>query len=274
MGRRIALLFHERMPPARLDDYNLSRLIPIWEADGHEVVLLFGVKERVSADLVFVHVDLSVVPDEYLDFAATFPAAVNGKVRSILKSSYSPNLLRPGDAWPGPVIVKSERNHGGTPEAALGLPRLDGSGTHPAFWSQVDYAVLDHLEEVPDAIFSSPDYVVQRFTPECEDGLFHVRNYQFLGDWHAWSRFAAEDPIVTVETRAATLPCPPAPELMDLRRKLGFDYGKFDYVIHGGEVVLLDINKTTGGRAIRRPPDARLAALHQEKARALYGFFR
>ena len=35
-------------------------------------------------------------------------------------------------------------------------------------------------------------------------------------------------------------------ELRALRRQLGFDYGKFDFVMHEGRAVLLDANKTPG----------------------------
>jgi hypothetical protein len=38
--------------------------------------------------------------------------------------------------------------------------------------------------------------------------------------------------------------------IVTARNELGFDYGKFDYVIHDGEAVLLDINTTpTFGKA-------------------------
>ena len=36
----------------------------------------------------------------------------------------------------------------------------------------------------------------------------------------------------------------PDESIRKFRRDLGFDYGKFDYVVHEGETVLLDINPT------------------------------
>ena len=32
-----------------------------------------------------------------------------------------------------------------------------------------------------------------------------------------------------------------------MRRRLGLDYGKIDYVIHQGQVVILDANRTPAG---------------------------
>jgi len=36
------------------------------------------------------------------------------------------------------------------------------------------------------------------------------------------------------------------PDIVAHRLRLNFDYGKLDYVIHHGEAILLDLNKTTG----------------------------
>jgi hypothetical protein len=38
-------------------------------------------------------------------------------------------------------------------------------------------------------------------------------------------------------------------EVVSLRRQLGLDYGKIDYVIHDNQVVILDVNKTPGSAA-------------------------
>jgi len=36
-------------------------------------------------------------------------------------------------------------------------------------------------------------------------------------------------------------------EVTGMRRRLGLDYGKIDYVIHQGQVVILDANRTPAG---------------------------
>jgi hypothetical protein len=36
----------------------------------------------------------------------------------------------------------------------------------------------------------------------------------------------------------------PWPGIREIRKKLGFDYGKFDYVVQSGNVVLFDVNRT------------------------------
>jgi hypothetical protein len=41
-------------------------------------------------------------------------------------------------------------------------------------------------------------------------------------------------------------PVDPPEELLEIRNRLGFDYGKFDYVMHKGKVHIIDANKTPG----------------------------
>ncbi len=272
MGRRIVLLFHES-DRERTPFYAVSRMVPVWEADGHEVVSLFGVERFVAADLAFVHVDLSEVPEAYLEFAARYPASVNGRIRSIRKRAFSPHLLGPDDPWTGPVIVKSDRNYGGWPEALRGLPRLDGQGTRAPFASPMHYRVFERLADVPPAVFASEDFVVQRFLPEVEDGLFHVRTYTFLGAWGDCQRLASEGPVVKAESKVASGPAPVDPRVAALRAELGLDYGKIDYLYHGGELVVLDLNKTIGSRGAGREANPHLAGPRASRARGLYALF-
>lgn len=273
MGRRIVLLFHEGERGLDHSGYSVTRLYPTWRADGHEVVECFGCGAVEPGDLLFLHVDLSQVPEPYLALAAGYPAAVNGRVGDIRKSVFSPGLLRAGDPWEGPVIVKSERNFAGIPEAQLGLPRLDGRGLAPPFRSPMDYRLYAHLRYVPLPVFDCADLVVQRFLPELEDGLYHVRSYFFLGSWGRCTRIGSRNPIVKEESKETSRQVDVHPAILARRVELGLDYGKLDYVVLDGEAVLLDVNKTIGaGRFAHRfagPGSAR-----EDRARGLYSLFR
>jgi len=50
-------------------------------------------------------------------------------------------------------------------------------------------------------------------------------------------------------------------EIEALRERMGFDYGKFDYVIHEGRVILLDANKTPTFQGDANAPHLRELAL-------------
>jgi hypothetical protein len=248
--------------------------------------LLFGTEQYVAADVILVHVDLSVVPEPYLEFAARYPIALNGRVKDIRKSTFSQNLVGPHDSWDGPVIVKSDLNCAGRPERVMKEPPWARKHAHARralellqkltrcmspFEDSRDYVLYRHVQEVPRRDFHNRHLVIEKFLPEIEDGLYHVRTYQFLG--HRWTctRLASPEPIVKVSTTASTEEVEPHEEIIAWRRRLSLDYGKLDYVVHGGRGVLFDVNKTTGciPRSDRVDPNR----LRQHRAAGIELFF-
>jgi hypothetical protein len=284
--RRIGVLWHERDRRRDLGMYAITHLAEHWRSDGHDVRFIFGTGRFEAADLVIVHVDLSIVPAGYLDFAARFPIALNGRVQDIRRTGFSRILVRPGDGYAGPVIVKSNQNHAGAPDrarAAVGLSgirwrlrrrlaaiRGSAEGEPPLFGTPLDYRIFDCAVDVPSSWFSRPDIVIERFVPERDGQDYVVRNYQFLGDRSTWTRVVGPQPIVNAYTQVRVEPCDPDAEIERRRYELGFDYGKFDYVMHEGQAVLLDTNKTTGAASIATPE---VLAARRHRADGLYSFF-
>jgi hypothetical protein len=140
------------------------------------------------------------------------------------------------------------------------------------FRSWRDYRLFDRLAAVPESWFRNRHAVVERFRPEIENGLYHLRMYQFLGDRWSCTRLASPDPILKAATSVRVERVEPHPEIVAWRETLRMDYGKLDYVVHEGEVVLLDANKTTG--ASRHMGDAELQAMRRHLAEGLYAYFR
>lgn len=275
-GSRIAVLFHERergLDPAR---YLVHHLAAFWREDGHDVAYLHGTKRFVPADLLLVHVDLSVVPEPYLAFAARYPVVLNGRVRDVRKSVTSRYLVRPGEGWAGPVIVKSDLNFGGLPERVLGAGRL-ARRLHLArrargvalTWQ--DYRIFDRLDDVPARWLARSNLVVERFLPELENGLYHYRMYQFLGDRGRCTRLGSPQPVFKADHSTLVEWVEPHPEAVTWREELGLDYGKIDYLVHDGEAVLLDANKTTGASTHTDPETLR--AERRNQAQGLYAYF-
>src|SRR4051812_28672204 len=130
MAHRIAILWHERQQPEAISAYGISWYADTWRAAGFEVIDIFGVDKHVPADLVIVHVDVSVVPDRYLRFARQYPLVLNGRLRDIRKSAYSELRLMRTSEYTGRVIVKTNRNPGGRPDRPLALfpPLRQGPG--------------------------------------------------------------------------------------------------------------------------------------------------
>lgn len=277
--RTIAILFHEN-DRRRLWSYAVTFLAEFWRQDGNQVRYLFGIRKFVPADLLLIHVDLSVVPDEYLEFADRYPLALNREIKDIRKSVVSTNLVRSGDSYAGKVIVKSDLNDRGGPERSLKADvsrwkrlfrkrLVRGGGRGSRFGASLDYRVYDTLADVPAADFERSDRVVEKFLPEHEEGLFFVRHYEFLGDRSTCTRLAAPHPIVKDQTLVRSEEVDPHPEIVQARTRLNFDYGKFDYTVHGGRPVLLDTNKTTGAD---RVSSRALNARRRRRAEGIYSY--
>jgi hypothetical protein len=256
-------------------------LAEFWRQDGNRVHYLFGTRKFVPADILLVHVDLSVVPLEYLEFASRYPIVLNRDVKNIRKSRISTNLVKGGEPYSGKVIVKSDLNYGGSPERILrrspSLWRRWWPGRYvrhdpddSSFRLRFDYQIYNSLAEVPPALFERNDIVVEKFLPEKEENLFFVRHYEFLGDCATCTRLAASDPIVKDQTVVRIEEVDVHPEIVEAQNRLNFDYGKFDYVVHNGRPVLLDANKTTGAdRVSSRQLDAR----RRHRANGIYSYF-
>lgn len=276
-GKRIVILVHERTRRRMLRPYSIFKFTPTWIEDGHTVIVARGCDSVVPGDLVIIHVDLSVVPESYLDIARHYPVALNAGIRDIRKSAISRNLVGPESGWDGPVIVKSDLNCAGLPERhLLGIdrsrPRAWRPGEAPIHFGELDgYAVFDHLTEVPERFFSDPGLVVEKFLPEMHDGFYHIRTFHCLGDESDGYLHRSTDPLVKMKNIIGREPIAPHPDVLALRREIGLDYGKIDYVIHDGKAVILDINKTTGGGQMAET--AELLAARARRARALYGYW-
>jgi len=270
MKRKIAILFHEKARGQPLN-YLINHYAEFWREDGHEVLLLFGVSQFVPADLVIVHVDLSVVPDEYLKFAQRYPIVLNGEVKDIRKSTFSRLLLKPGDPYTGQVIVKSNFNYAAAPERTLEVA-LDPRGFSASFFgTPLDYQIFENLQAVPSVLFADPNIIVEKFLPELENGLYCMRMLHFLGDRITCVRRGSRNPIVNGSTQVHRELVEPHPEILRLRKAMKFEFGKFDYVVHEGQALLLDANKTVG--MPNRADSPERMAEHRYRADGLYALF-
>jgi hypothetical protein len=276
MAQRVAILWHERQRPDSVADYAIDWYARTWRSDGVDVAHVFGVDGAVAADVVIVHVDLSVVPDAYLDFAARYPASLNRGLVDIRKSTYSGLQLTRSSDYGGRVIVKTIRNHGGRPERRLS--KLAPLRQGPARWrrrrttqwnrSRSPYRIYDHLAGVPRHFFADPRYIVERLMTEECDGLFWTRYLNVLGPRVNAYRISGPTPIVTGVQDVQSIEVDPS--VLEYARRIGLEYGKIDYVVHEGETFILDVNKTTG--AGRPPHNEIFLAGRRNRQRGIYDF--
>ena len=113
--------------------------------------------------------------------------------------------------------------------------------------------------------------VIEKFVPEVEGGLYHLRVYQFLGDRATCRRLAAREPLIKAGNAVRTETVEPHPVVEEWRRRFRLDYGKIDYVVHEGSPILLDANKTTGAVPTSNPQTEERRRFH---AGGIESFFR
>lgn len=263
---RVAILLHERQRWIVRRGYRIWALARRWEEQGIVVERVWGPRSRIAADVLIPHIDLTVMPAEYAAVLDAHPRVVNRAVRDTSKRRVSGNLVREGDGYEGPVIVKTDRNHGGLPEADTAswlcgaLARIVLRVRGPGRSRHLDprrYPVFPSSLEVPRAVFRNPHLVVERFLPEREGDRCFVRYYSFLGDRHICLRRGGTGPVVRFDASPPS-PVPVPDAIVAARRRLGMDYGKIDFVLHGGVPVLLDANPTPSLPRRVDPESARL----------------
>jgi hypothetical protein len=95
--------------------------------------------------------------------------------------------------------------------------------------------------------------------------------YLFLGDGERCSRIGCRDAVFKADDNTTAEAVEPHAEARAWRAELGLDYGKIDYTVHDGEVILLDAHKTTGSSTYLEPGPLR--AERRVQARGLYAYF-
>ncbi|MGD1002222.1 MAG: hypothetical protein ABSA67_16160 [Candidatus Brocadiia bacterium] len=261
--KSIAILMHECYR-RRSHTYLIDSLAEVWNKQGLRASCLYGVREPCDADLLIPHIDLTRTPREYVEYVRAFPGAAGRGVADISKRRVSAQLLSRGDGYHGPVMVKTDANSGGLPEdwlfrwrhpslaraEALLEPLLQPLCGGP--WARLrvlrEYPVYPSPAEVPKGVFRNRALVVERFLPEREGARYFMRHYLFLGDRARSTRVAGSVPFLKRAACATVDEGLPVPdEVIALRRRLALDYGKIDYVMHGGKAVILDANRTPAG---------------------------
>jgi hypothetical protein len=263
LPRRIVILVHRRDRDAERREYQIWGLAEIWRSWGIEVAVQHGVARFLEADVVVNHVDLTVVPPEYASHMSRYPVAINGASVDISKRTVSRSLIRDGDDWRGPVIVKTNANYGGALERLVLRNRVREAWqtlrrrlTRRPWRVRVSlpshsYAVFSSPSEVPADVWLNRHLVVERFLPERDGDLYCIRKVTFFGDRWISRRVASASPVVKSDNVVRVENVGPHPEAFAEAKRLGLDRGRLDYVVHDDRAIVLDANRTnTMGRTM------------------------
>lgn len=249
--------------------YLLNLFFPRWEAEGFRVIVRTERDPFEPADIAILHSDVSVVPHALQQIATRYERTVNGAVLDIRKRVAVGHEVTA--EYGGGVIVKTDANYRGLPELRRAIAhsavggllhdsgRLDRATSLLArlealrSWRKrrvVDsYDVHESAGAVPAGVWKNRHLVVEPFRPERSGGKFCCRHWLFFGSREVSRRTIGTDPMVKLGSSMEELHEPVPQALREIRRRLRFDYGKFDYGLIDGEVVLYDVNRTPGASA-------------------------
>jgi hypothetical protein len=261
---RIVVITHEydqfltraRFWQRRSGYYLLYNVLTAMARRGHSWRVAVGARAP-AGDLAILHVDATFVAAEYLALAQQYQVAINFGAADISKKQVSGAALTRGMDWAGQVMVKSNLNFMGSPEAEHNKRALERGRAppHPALAPPAGYVVLPSVDAVDAAAWDDPACVVERFVPELDEQGYALRTWVFMGAAERCSRHVSREKIVKAYNSISRTAVAVPDALRAERKRLGFDYGKFDFVMHKGVPVLLDANRTPG-----RPPATGAAA--------------
>jgi hypothetical protein len=248
--------------------YWLGPISECWRESGIRVSVINDPRAHIEAELAILHVDLTVIPREYLSSVRRYSATINGSVSDISKRAISSHLAYRGDSYEGPVIVKTDRNDRGRQERRLARKGLSSPVRRDVLRNYLDhlkeeyrlarrawrygstkafreYPIFDSINGVPDAVWRDPELVVERFLPERHNDRYCVRTWLFLGHRERHAIFYSYEPVIKSHNIIEYERLSEVPEaLRRIRKDLKFDFGKFDYTMVNEQPVLFDANRT------------------------------
>jgi hypothetical protein len=241
--------------PAKHSPYTLFDILRHLETMGHSWQVTRG-PTVVPGDAALLHVDCTVINEEYLALGSRYPRALNFRVADTSKRNVSKLLLQRGDPWDGRVIVKSDLNYRGILEDVHNrrAARAGKAPPHPGAARLGQYHVFEAVDDIDDGVWNDARLVVERFLPEVNaDGGFVIRTWVFMGGKDSCNRIVTPNWIAKAGDAVRFDPIPVPEQLRAERERLNFDYGKFDFVMNGDEPLLLDANRTPGiAKAVER----------------------
>lgn len=262
---KIVVLLHRKDKSFHSLHYLIHLFMKEWQSMGFSTEVTAGAERFVAGDLLIPHIDLTVLPDEYVALFDRYPSVVNRALTDISKSRISLSLVKRDDPYDGAVIVKTDRNSGGIPERYLCSEKRFRLPDWPGFRSKavgilerkirgwrnietlVEYPVFASLRDVPAGVFENPNLVVEKFQPEREGDRFRIRHYSFFAGQavNRLSRSKAEIVKGGNLVQSEDLPAPQH-DLDMVRHERGMDFGRFDYVMLNDKPTVFDLNRTPG----------------------------
>lgn len=251
------LILHAQADAWEGANYVLRVLAQEWRESGLDVEVARSFTKPTGDDVVvFPHLDRTRTHPGLVELLGRSARVVNRSVSDISKRAVSRQLISSTRDFDGPVIVKTDLNYGGARElldirrrGGPEAPILEQMESQPWQVSGLlrgdEYKLYDHPTLVPRPVWSNPRLVVEKFLPERDGDFYCLRQYVFLGDCEVSIRSFSKQPIIKSSNVVRREVLDSVPDsVRAFRQELGFDFGKFDYVMHDGKAIVFDVART------------------------------
>ena len=247
---RIAILLHHRKGNKLL----IHHLANHWRSMGHDVVFYEGIGKRIEGDILIPQIDLTVTPKDYIEAIEAFDGIIlNRGIYDISKKKISTQLVDESSGFEGEVIVKPNLNFNGYPELRLKSKVAKVAHLLKKSLGLVPeaYKVYSSIHTVPPKFKNSKKFVIEKFLPFKDQDEYVMGLTSFFGDRFNSVELRSKNPIIKGYNVSSAVEIQTPTEVVAAVKKHRYDYGKFDYCWHKGELVLFDTNKTPGSYGAR-----------------------
>lgn len=231
----------------QLSSYFVYHLSTRWINAGHQVTYTTSTSKLPNADIVFLHIDRTFVPEKYYEITKQYPVVINRHVFDISRRRYSKLILEQGDDYVGQVIVKTNYNYGGFPELRANKSDKKPSWRTAEALHPLHYVIYESIADVPPDVWLNTHLIVERFVSERVDNGHCIHYCSFLGDKVTCGYIVSDNPIVKFGNAYLHEKESIIDEVKEWRKEYKIDYGRFDYALLEGKPMLIDVNKTQGG---------------------------
>lgn len=198
------ILFCHPADTVKKTHYAIKFFFNDWKDAGHKIVILKGPQKNMKkADVIIQHVDLTKVPEHYIDYLSQYPVVINGAVIDISKTSFSNNLLSRESNYTGQVIVKTNNNCGGSREKNIALKQgkhvpEPTDGWDKTFWIRAGkYLICDSIADVPEGVWKNPSLIVEKCLSEKDkNGYYCLHQWIFFGEREIGIWTASEQQVI------------------------------------------------------------------------------
>jgi hypothetical protein len=213
------------------------------------VLVHYGCNNVPPADVVILNLDRALTLVSYIECIEAVKEhtrVINGNVMDLSRRAVSQLLVTAESLWHGPVIVETNARLGGRAEQARRvIAQLRGLTTDIAPAPILaEYPVFRNVSEVPESVWASPHFIVEKFIPQLGPLGFYTYSWTFFGGSERCNRFVGREPAVKARNVRGFEPVAVPEDIRAERERFRLDFGRIDYLVCEDACIVFDVHRS------------------------------